>query len=139
MRKPLVALVATMALAVAVPAPAVAADATPVITDVAKDGRVDGSYSAAQLAAALKSPLLKQYGGQAGVEAVTTTKAKPAKTTSGQSQAASTAPPATGNASKLPFTGLEALLLGGIGAGVAGVGAVMRRLGRDERSEGDAT
>ena len=130
-KKRLIMLVAVLAITITVPASAFAADATPVITDVAKDGRVDGTYTKAQLNAALKSPLLKQYGGTGAVEAVTTKKAAPAKSTSGQKQVSSVAPPATGTASKLPFTGLEALLFGGIGLGLAGAGGVLRRLGRD--------
>ena len=43
-----------------------------IVKDVAKDGKVDGHYTQAQLHAALKSPLLKQYGGQAAVESVVT-------------------------------------------------------------------
>ena len=130
MRKRLIMLVAVMAIAITVPVSAFAADATPVIKDVAKDGRVDGTYTKAQLDAALKSPLLKQYAGTGAVEAVTSKKAAPAKSTSGQKQVSSSQP-ATGTASKLPFTGLEALLFGGIGLGLAGAGGILRRLGRD--------
>ena len=131
MRKRLIMLVAVLAIAITVPVSAFAADATPVIKDVAKDGRVDGTYTKAQLDAALKSPLLKQYAGTGAVEAVTSKKAAPAKSTSGQKQVSSASPPATGTTSKLPFTGLEALLFGGIGLGLAGAGGILRRLGRD--------
>ena len=44
-----------------------------IVKDVAKDGKVDGHYTSAQLKAALASPLLKQYGGQGAVESVLTT------------------------------------------------------------------
>ena len=44
-----------------------------IVKDVAKDGKVDGHYTSAQLKAALESPLLKQYGGQGAVESVLTT------------------------------------------------------------------
>ena len=43
-----------------------------IIKDVAKDGKVDGHYTTGQLKAALKSPLLKQYGGQGAVESILT-------------------------------------------------------------------
>ena len=47
-----------------------------IVKDVAKDGKVDGNYTSAQLKSALKNPLLKQYGGQGAVESVLT-KMKP--------------------------------------------------------------
>ena len=134
MRHRLIILIAMLAIVITVPASAFAADGMSVIRDVAKDGRVDGHYSKAQLDAALRSPLLKQYAGTGAVEAVTSKKAAPAKSTSGQQQVSSTSQPATGTASKLPFTGLEAFLFGAIGIGLAGAGGVLRRLGRDNEA-----
>jgi len=96
-----------------------------IVSDVAKDGKVDGHYTNAQLKAALKSPLLKQYGGQGAVESVIT-KVKP-KTT---------AAPAVGVAHNLPFTGSDVFLFVGVGGGLLAAGLVLRRLGRrdDEAS-----
>jgi hypothetical protein len=96
-----------------------------IVKDVAKDGKVDGHYTHAQLAAALKSPLLKQYGGQAAVESVAS-----------QAQPTTTAAPATGEAHNLPFTGSDVMLFVGVGGGLLVAGLVLRRFGRrdDEAS-----
>ena len=96
-----------------------------IVKDVAKDGKVDGHYTQAQLQAALKSPLLKQYGGQAAVESVVT---NTAPTTA--------AAPATGVAHDLPFTGSDVFLFVGVGGGLLVAGLVLRRFGRrdDEAS-----
>ena len=67
---PLVALVLCV-----MPAAAMASDSgstQAIVNDVAKDGKVDGHYTSAELKAAAASPLLKQYGGQGAVEAVVT-------------------------------------------------------------------
>jgi hypothetical protein len=96
-----------------------------IVKDVAKDGKVDGHYTQAQLKAALKSPLLKQYGGQGAVESVVAKEAP--KTTSA---------PATGETNNLPFTGSDVLLFVGVGGGLLVAGLVLRRFGRrdDEAS-----
>ena len=99
-----------------------------IVKDVAKDGKVDGHYTSAQLKAALASPLLKQYGGQGAVESVLTT-SKPKSTTAASS-------PATGESGNLPFTGSDVLLFVAVGGGLLAAGLVLRRLGRrdDEAS-----
>ncbi len=96
-----------------------------IVKDVAKDGKVDGHYTNAQLKAALKSPLLKQYGGQGAVESVIT-HVKPKVT----------AKPATGVAHNLPFTGSDVFLFVVVGGGLLAAGLVLRRFGRrdDEAS-----
>ena len=91
-----------------------------IVTDVAKDGKVDGHYTSAQLKAALNSPLLRQYGGQGAVESVLT-KSKPATTA---------AAPATGAADNLPFTGADVFLFVIVGGGLLAAGLVLRRFGR---------
>jgi len=93
-----------------------------IIKDVAKDGKVDGHYTTAQLQAALKSPLLGQYGGQGAVESILS-RMKPKKTVA--------AAPATGPSSNLPFTGADIFLFVAVGGGLLGAGLVLRRLGRD--------
>jgi len=92
-----------------------------IIKDVAKDGKVNGHYTTAQLKAALKSPLLSQYGGQGAVESILS-RMKPKKTV---------AAPATGPSSNLPFTGADIFLFVAVGGGLLGAGLVLRRLGRD--------
>ena len=96
-----------------------------IVKDVAKDGKVDGHYTQAQLKSALKSPLLKQYGGQGAVESVIT-HVKPKTTTA----------PATGVAHNLPFTGSDVFLFVGVGGGLLAAGLVLRHFGRrdDEAS-----
>jgi hypothetical protein len=97
-----------------------------IVKDVAKDGKVDGHYTTPQLRAALKSPLLKQYGGQGAVESVLA-QMKPKK---------AAAAPATGPAGNLPFTGADVVLFVVVGGGLLGAGLVLRRFGRrdDEAS-----
>jgi hypothetical protein len=97
-----------------------------IIKDVAKDGKVNGHYTQSQLKAALKSPLLKQYGGQGAVESVIT-RVKPKVTK---------APPATGVGHNLPFTGSDVFLFVAVGGGLLAAGLVLRRFGRrdDEAS-----
>ena len=97
-----------------------------IVKDVAKDGKVDGHYTTAQLKAALKNPLLKQYGGQGAVESVLTNM-KPKKTA---------AAPATGPSNNLPFTGADVFMFVVVGGGLLAAGLVLRRFGRrdDEAS-----
>jgi hypothetical protein len=92
-----------------------------IVKDVAKDGKVDGHYTSAQLKAALNSPLLRQYGGQGAVESVLT-RVKPKKA----------AAPATGSGNNLPFTGADVVLFVAVGGGLLAAGLVLRRLGRRE-------
>jgi hypothetical protein len=117
-----------------------------IISDVAVDGHVDGHYTVAQLKAALKSPLLAQYGGQGGVAGVQgaiggkkapkkvtkptatkTTKTAPAK--SAPKAAVAAAPSAPSN--NLPFTGADVGLFLVVGGALVGTGIVLRRLGRN--------
>jgi hypothetical protein len=100
-----------------------------IIKDVAKDGKVDGHYTTAQLKAALKSPLLSQYGGQGAVESILS-RMKPKKTVASV--------PATGPSSNLPFTGADIILFVAVGGGLLGAGLVLRRLGRDGDDEAAA-
>src|SRR3954447_1228047 len=97
----LAALVAVLAVAIFASS-AFAGDTTSaIVRDVAADGHVDGHYTAAQLRAALASPLLQQYGGSGGVAGV---------------QAALTHQPGTGHQSgSLPFTGADIALFLAVG------------------------
>jgi ABC-type Na+ efflux pump permease subunit len=99
-----------------------------IVKDVAKDGKVDGHYTQAELKAAIASPLLKQYGGQGAVESVMTTSQPEATTT--------TSAPATGESGKLPFTGSDVFLFVAVGGGLLAAGLVLRHIGRrdDEAS-----
>jgi hypothetical protein len=113
---PLVALVLCVMPAMALAAGGGTTQA--IIKDVA-DGKVNGHYTDAQLKAALKSPLLKQYGGQGAVESILTrTKPKASVT------------PATGPSNNLPFTGADVFLFVAVGGGLVAAGLVLRRFGR---------
>jgi hypothetical protein len=115
---PLVALALCVMPAMALAASGGATQA--IIKDVAKDGKVNGHYTNAQLKSALKSPLLRQYGGEGAVESILTrTKPKTVKAT-----------PATGPSNNLPFTGADVLLFVGVGGGLVAAGLVLRRFGR---------
>jgi hypothetical protein len=107
-----------------------------IINDVAKDGRVDGHYTAAQLRAALASPLLDAYGkggtgGVAGVQAALGAKHKATPPSSGSP---STSSPGTGTTGNLPFTGADILLFVGVGGVLLVSGLVLRRAGRENES-----
>ena len=124
---------AALALALgAMPAASLAADGggstSAIVKDVAKDGKVDGHYTTAQLKSALKNPLLKQYGGQGAVESVLT-KMKPKSTT---------AAPATGTSKDLPFTGADVFLFVIVGGGLLAAGLVLRRFGRRDDDQAAA-
>ena len=116
----LAALLAVLAVAIFASS-AYAGDTTgQIVRDVAADGHVDGHYTAAQLRAALASPLLAQYGGAggvAGVQAALTHK---------------TTPPGTGhNNGNLPFTGSDIALFLAIGGVLVVAGVALRRFGRN--------
>jgi hypothetical protein len=127
----LAALVAVLALAFSATS-AFAGDSTSaIIADVAKDGKVDGHYTKAQLQAALKSPLLAQYGGTGGVAAVQGAASSSGNGSKAHTSAPTTAP-AVSSSGTLPFTGADIalfLVVGGVLV-VAGVG--LRRLGRND-------
>lgn len=129
----LAALVAVLALVLSASS-AFAGDSTSaIIADVAKDGKVDGHYTKAQLQAALKSPLLAQYGGTGGVAAVQGAASSSGGGSSpGGGSPAQTSAPTVSSSGTLPFTGADIalfLVVGGVLV-VAGVG--LRRLGRND-------
>jgi hypothetical protein len=104
-----------------------------IINDVAKDGRVDGHYTTAQLRAALASPLLDAYGkggtgGVAGVQAALGAKKAPPPSTPSSSS------PGTGTTGNLPFTGADILLFVGVGGVLLVSGLVLRRAGRENEA-----
>jgi hypothetical protein len=105
-------------LALLVAVPTASASTTDKIISDARDGTIDGDYTAVQLQAALGSPLLKTYGGNGGVEAV---KSALGNGTTGSARA--------GN---LPFTGAEVFTFAGIGGALVLVGFALRRSGRDD-------
>jgi hypothetical protein len=93
-----------------------AAATTDTIVRDAQDGRIDGLYTRAELNATLASPLLKTYGGAAGVEAVRS--AVGAQTTS------------AGVSGNLPFTGAEMITFALLGSTLLLAGFVLRRQAR---------
>ena len=120
------ALLASLLALALIPAVAGASSSTQaIIDDVAADGQVNGTYSAAQLQAALASPLLAQYGGTGGVQGVQTALSG---SNAGTTTPATTA--GTGSSGNLPFTGADALLFVAVGGGLLAAGLVLRRMGR---------
>ena len=113
LRLVVVAVVAAAALAIVPIASAATVDQ---IVQDAKDGQIDGSYSRADLNAALSSPLLKTYGGKNGVEAVKSALGSQTEGTSGSGD--------------LPFTGAEMVTFALIGSTLLVAGFVLRRTGR---------
>ena len=113
LRLVVVAVVAAAALAIVPMASAATVDQ---IVQDAKDGQIDGSYSRADLNAALSSPLLKTYGGKNGVEAVKSALGSQTEGTSGSGD--------------LPFTGAEMITFALIGSTLLVAGFVLRRTGR---------
>jgi hypothetical protein len=113
LRLVVVAVVAAAALAIVPMASAATVDQ---IVQDAKDGQIDGSYSRADLNAALSSPLLKTYGGKNGVEAVKSALGSQTEGTSGSGD--------------LPFTGAEMVTFALIGSTLLVAGFVLRRTGR---------
>jgi hypothetical protein len=111
---------AAAALLIVVPG-ALASVSDQIIRD-ARDGRIDGTYSQAQLRVALASPLLKTYGGDGGVEAV-------------RSAIGSQSDPgaAAGTRNTLPFTGFEAGTFVVLGLSLVVFGFVLRRSGRTDQ------
>jgi hypothetical protein len=107
-----------------------------IINDVAKDGRVDGHYTAAQLRAALASPLLAAYGkgGTGGVAGVQAALGAKHKNTPPSSSTPSTSSPGTGTTGNLPFTGADILLFVGVGGVLLVSGLVLRRAGRENET-----
>ena len=111
-----IVVVAIVAAAALVIVPMASAATVDQIVQDAKDGQIDGSYSRADLNAALSSPLLKTYGGKNGVEAVKSALGSQTEGTSGSGD--------------LPFTGAEMVTFALIGSTLLVAGFVLRRTGR---------
>ncbi len=110
----------TLALVIAallVAVPSALASVTDQIIKDARDGHINGTYTTAQLQAALNSPLLKTYGGDGGVEAV--------RSALGDQTSSS-------GAGTLPFTGFETGTFIVLGFSLIVVGFVLRRSGRPD-------
>jgi hypothetical protein len=111
---------------------ALAATPEQIYRDYADDSRLDGSYTPADLQAALQSPVVQGYGDQA-----VTTGLRPAI----QSEIAvqQQQPPAGGvlgtarESEGLPFTGLDLALLTAGGLFLLAFGVSMRRLAKAKR------
>jgi hypothetical protein len=118
-------------VAAAVTPAALAATPEQIYRDYADDSRLDGSYTATDLQAALQSPVVQGYGDQAVV-----TGFRPAiqGEIAAQQQPAQ-APPleAVSEAERLPFTGLDLALLSAGGLFLLAFGVSVRRLAKAKR------
>jgi hypothetical protein len=106
--------------------PAASAATTDQIVQDAKDGQIDGSYSGASLDAALSSPLLKTYGGVAGVQAV--------KSALGANTVNTVT---TSGSGELPFTGAEMITFAVLGSTLFAAGFITRRGTRPGQADDD--
>jgi hypothetical protein len=126
------AVLAVAAVALLVAPTALAATPEQIYRDYADDSRLDGSYTPADLQAALQSPVVQGYGDQA-----VTTGLRPA--IQSQIAAQQQQPPAgsvlgTARESEgLPFTGLDLALLTAGGLFLLAFGVSMRRLAKAKR------
>jgi len=121
----LVALLTVLAVAFGASS-ALAGDATSaIIADIAKDGKIDGHYTKAQLQQALKSPLLAEYGGSGGVAGV---QGNTAGNVAGVQSA-----PAPAQSGTLPFTGADIALFLVVGGVLVAAGFGIRRISRQEQ------
>jgi hypothetical protein len=105
-------------LALALLAPVASADQSTLnlIINQARTGVVSQNFTAAALRGALGSPLLREYSGQGGVEAVQAALGDQTKTTV--------------SSGALPFTGAEIITFVIIGGTLLAAGFVLRRSGR---------
>jgi hypothetical protein len=112
----IVAMVAVLMLALATVAYAVSQSVIDAIIDDARDGTIDGDWTAAEIEAALvylrDNPLYEAYADYEGIL---------------EDYLAGLQDPDIAGADELAFTGAELLLLLGAGAGLAGGGALLRR------------
>lgn len=109
-----------------------AVTATP--DDIARDladGRLDGTYTRAELSAFVKNATVQAYPqpGVAGAEKVVT---RPQPASRGRAGAERVLQPARPGGA-LPFTGIDLVLMTAGGAGLLALGAAMRRVARNRR------
>lgn len=116
----------TVAAALALVPSALAATPDDIASDLA-DGRLDGSYTQAELSAFLKNATVQAYPqpGVAGVEKVVS-RPQPTKGVAGVERVQPARP---GGA--LPFTGIDLALLTAGGVGLLALGAAMRHIARN--------
>jgi hypothetical protein len=118
-------------VAVTVAPTALAATPEQIYRDYADDSRLDGSYTATDLQAALQSPVVQGYGDQAVVTGL-----RPAiqGEIAAQQQPAQQPPlGAVSEAERLPFTGLDLALLTAGGLFLLAFGLSVRRLAKAKR------
>lgn len=119
-----------MVLATLVAVAAAAASPRQIQADYAADGRIDGSYSRADLEAALHDASVQGYGGPGagGFEQAVQTEIQRRSGVLGEAAARGQAP-AAGRVATLPFTGIDLALISAGGILLLLIGAGMRRLG----------
>lgn len=125
------AVLAVAVVALLVAPTALAATPEQIYRDYADDSRLDGSYTDADLQAALQNPVVQGYGGEEVVTGL-----RPAI----QSQIAAQQQPPSGGvlgtvreSEALPFTGLDLALLTAGGLFLLAFGMSMRRLAKAKR------
>lgn len=130
------AVVVTLGAAALIAVPGgLAATPQQIYQDYADNGRLDGTYSRADLDRALSNAAVQAYGGpgESGIKPAVETSDDSAGGQGTAGQATSSGPPAVTSSGGLPFTGLD---LGLIAAGAAGLllfGAGLRRVARQRQ------
>jgi hypothetical protein len=109
---------AVLALALLVPVASADQTTLNLIINQARTGVVSQNFTAAALRGALASPLLREYSGPGGVDAVQAALGDQSKTTT------------TVASGTLPFTGAELITFVIIGGTLLAAGFILRRSGR---------
>ena len=113
--------IAVLAAALSLSAGAQAATPTEIYKDYADNGRLDGTYSRAELDAALKDAVLQGYGNPSVNQAL--------------GQEAGQTASAGRQAGSLPFTGTDLVLMVLGGGALLLLGLTLRRVGRVDKAK----
>jgi hypothetical protein len=125
------AVLAVAVVALLVAPTALAATPEQIYRDYADDSRLDGSYTDADLQAALQNPVVQGYGGE---EVVTGLRpAIQSQIAAQQQQPAGSVLGTARQSEGLPFTGLDLALLTAGGLFLLAFGVSMRRLAKAKR------
>jgi len=119
--------VSALAAAAMIGAPgAMAASPQQIYKDYADNGRLDHKYSQADLQRALKNAVFQGYNLGGNLHATVKKSSHPSSGVLGSQL------PQAHRAGTLPFTGVDLALMTAGGLGLLGLGAGMRRLGRNK-------
>jgi hypothetical protein len=129
MRRGLIMLCASLVAVGVLTAPAMAASPGEIYKDFARNGKLSGQYSKAELEAALKNAIAEGYGAPSGaaIKPAVRHAIQRSATLGAQKEIAR-----TGKAGALPFTGVDLGLIALGGGTLLLLGGGLRRAGRGE-------